>query len=68
MRSVLLTAVFTGAFCSAFAVFIDYATDMLAQNQIIVVSFASGFMGSLIAQLVIGRWRAKQGSPGEMDQ
>ena len=59
IRPVLLTAALTGIFCSGFAVFIDWATDMLAQNQIIMISFASGFLGSLFAQLVLGRMGAR---------
>ncbi len=59
IRPILLTAVLTGIFCSAFAVFIDYATDMLMRNQVIGISFASGFLGSVFAQTVLGRWRGK---------
>ncbi len=57
LRSVLMTAAMTGLFCSGFAVFIDWATDMLERNQVVLVSFASGFFGSLIAQLVMAKWR-----------
>ncbi|MEL6643607.1 MAG: hypothetical protein AAFQ79_06705 [Pseudomonadota bacterium] len=57
-RSIWLTAALTGAFCAAFAVGIDYLTDMLQRNQVIGVSFASGFLGSLFAQTVLGRWRS----------
>ena len=60
IRPILLTAVLTGIFCSGFAVFIDWATDMLMRNQIIAVSFLSGFLGSLFAQTVLGRWRENQ--------
>lgn len=58
-RSILFTAFLTGIFCSVFAVFIDWATDMLMQNQIIALSFASGFLGSIFAQTVLGKWREK---------
>ena len=58
-RSILLTAALTGTFCAGFAVFIDWATDMLGQNQIIAVSFLSGSLGSLFAQTVLGRWKGK---------
>ena len=57
IRVVLVSAVLTGVFCAGFAVFIDWATDMLQRNQVIVVSFISGFLGSLFAQTVLGRWR-----------
>jgi hypothetical protein len=56
IRPILLTAVLTGVFCSFFAVLIDRATDMLMQNQIILISFISGFLGSIFAQTVLGRW------------
>ena len=57
MRTILSTAFLTGVFCAGFAVFIDWATDMLAQNQVIVISFLSGSLGSLFAQTVLGRWK-----------
>ena len=58
-RSILMTAFLTGVFCAGFAVFIDWATDMLMQNQVIAISFMSGTLGSLFAQTVLGRWRRK---------
>lgn len=57
LRPILLTAVLTGVFCAMFAVFIDWATDMLMRNQVIAVSFVSGFLGSTFAQTVLSRWR-----------
>ena len=59
IRPMILSAVLTGVFCAGFAVFIDWATDMLMQNQIIVISFTSGFLGSLFAQAVLNRWKSK---------
>ena len=59
IRPMILSAVMTGVFCAGFAVFIDWATDMLMQNQIIVISFTSGFLGSLFAQAVLKRWKSK---------
>jgi hypothetical protein len=59
LRPILFTAILTGAFCSGFAVFIDWATDMLATGQVVGISFLSGFLGSLFAQTVLGRWRDK---------
>ncbi len=56
-RPIVLTAALTGAFCAVFAVAIDFLTDMLESRQVITVSFASGFLGSLFAQTVLGRWR-----------
>ena len=57
IRPILLTAVLTGVFCSVFAVGIDYVVDMLERGTVIVVSFLSGFLGSLFAQTVLGRWK-----------
>ncbi|SMX24477.1 hypothetical protein [Boseongicola aestuarii] len=59
VRPILLSAVLTGLFCSGFAVIIDLATDMLERQKLILVSFASGFLGSLFAQTVLSRWRKK---------
>ena len=56
-RVILLSAVLTGAFCAVFAVGIDWLTDMLARRQVIGLSFASGFLGSLFASLVLRRGR-----------
>ena len=58
-RSLFLTAALTGAFCSVFAVAIDWATDMLRTGQVVGISFASGFFGSLFAQTVLSNWREK---------
>jgi hypothetical protein len=57
MRSVLTTAALTGAFCAVFAVGIDWVSEMLERPQIFGVSFVSGFLGSLFAQTIMGRWR-----------
>ena len=59
-RSILLTAVLTGVFCAIFAVGIDWLTDMLEAGQVVAISFTSGFLGSLFAQTVLGRWRNKE--------
>lgn len=59
IRPILISAVLTGVFCSGFAVIIDLATDMLERQQLILVSFASGFLGSLFAQTVLSRWKKK---------
>ena len=60
LRTILITAVLTGAFCAIFAVGIDWVTDMLDRNQVIGISFTSGFLGSLFAQTVMGRWRERR--------
>lgn len=60
MRMVLLSAVLTGVFCAGFALVIDIVTDMLDRGNIAMVSFASGFLGSLFAQTALSRWRRKR--------
>ena len=60
LRPILLTAILTGFFCSVFAVGIDFVTDMLDRGTIIGVSFTSGFLGSIFAQTVLGRWKEKK--------
>ena len=57
IRSFLVPAVLTGAFCAVFAVGIDFATDMLRTGSIIVFAFVSGFLGSIFARLVLGERR-----------
>ena len=66
IRKLFLTAILTGVFCAGFAVFIDWATDMLAAGQIVLISFTSGFLGSLFAQTVLVRWKARNRTPGEI--
>ena len=55
IRPILLSAVLTGIFCACFAVGIDWLTDMLQRGQVIGLSFASGFLGSLFASAVMRR-------------
>ncbi len=61
IRSMLFSAFLTGGFCAAFAVGIDWATDMLDRTSILMVSFVSGFLGSLFAQSVLSGWRRSKG-------
>jgi len=62
LRSLITSACLTGLFCSGFAVVIDLATNMLGTQQLIMVSFASGFLGSIFAQTVLMRFRNKSES------
>lgn len=55
-----MTAVLTGVFCACFAVFIDWATDMLERNQVVGISFVSGFLGSLFASTVLRPWKNRE--------
>ncbi len=59
LRPILISAALTGLFCSGFTVLVDIATDMLMRQQLLLISFASGFLGSLFAQTVLGRWEKK---------
>ena len=56
-RLILTIAVLTGVFCSGLAIAIDLLTDMLDRTNLIIASFSSGFLGSLFAQTVLGRWK-----------
>ena len=55
-RSILITALTTGGFCSIFAVGVDVATEMLAWWQVLLAGGVSGFLGSLFANLV---WKGR---------
>ena len=55
--NILISAVLTGVFCGAFALGVDYLTDMLDRTNILIVSFISGFLGSLFASFVMRRGR-----------
>ena len=55
--NILISAVLTGVFCGAFALGVDYLTDMLDRTNILIVSFISGFLGSLFASFVMRKGR-----------
>ena len=55
----LLAACLTGIFCAGFALAIDLVTDMLDRTNVLLVSFVSGFLGSLFAQIVISKGKQK---------
>lgn len=50
MRRSLAQASLTGAFCLVFAFAVDTLTDALSAIAFLAASFASGFLGSLVAQ------------------
>ena len=60
LRAFILPAVLTGAFCGAFALGIDFLTDMLERQQVLIVSFISGFGGSIFASLVLRKGRGDE--------
>lgn len=53
VKSVFMSAAMTGAFCALFAVIINAAASMLERDQIVLLSFLSGFLGSLVAQAIM---------------
>ena len=53
--TILTTSVLTGVFCALFSVVVGYVADALSMNALVVLSFFSGFLGSLFAQLVLRR-------------
>jgi len=55
MKPVLLTATVAGGFCALFALTVDVITDALSMAQALALAGLSGFLGSLVGQLVIGR-------------
>ena len=59
LKVVLTSAVLTGVFCAGFATVIDLATDMLERQQVVVISFFSGFFGSIFAQVVLRKWKSR---------
>lgn len=65
LRQILTIAVLTGVFCSGLAIAIDLLTDMLDRTNLVIASFSSGFLGSLFAQTVLGRWREQRRKTAE---
>lgn len=57
IRSIALTATLTGVFCAGFAAVVETVTELFGLWQLMLVSFASGTLGSLFAQTVVGKWR-----------
>ncbi len=54
IRAMLSTALVTGAFCALFAAGVDLVTEALAIWQVMIAGAVSGFLGSLVGQIVIG--------------
>jgi hypothetical protein len=55
MPGMLAQAALTGVFCIGFALVVDVVTDALPLLPVLMLSFASGFLGSLFAQTVLRR-------------
>lgn len=60
IKPIVISACLTGLFCAGFAVVIDWATDMLQRNQVLIVSFISGFLGSVFAQTILKTFKKNQ--------
>ena len=60
IRPFLMSAFLTGCFCGVFAVGIDWVTDMVGRGSILLISFTSGFLGSLFASFVMRRQEAQE--------
>ena len=55
LRSVLIPAILTGAFCSVFAITVDAILDMVGMYAVAGIAATSGFLGSLFASFVTGK-------------
>ncbi len=50
MSAALRAALVTGVFCAAFTFAVELVTDALSGAVLLGLSFASGFLGSLVAR------------------
>lgn len=55
MKPILLTATVAGGFCALFALTVNAVTDVLTMTQALALAGLSGFLGSLVGQLLIRR-------------
>lgn len=55
MKPILLTASAAGVFCAVFAFVVSAITDVLSMTQALALAGVSGFLGSLVGQLVFRR-------------
>jgi hypothetical protein len=55
MRPILLTALAAGGFCAVFALVVGAITTALSMGQALILAGVSGFLGSLVGQLVFRR-------------
>lgn len=59
MKTLILSACLTGLFCAGFATVVDLLADMLNRSSVMIISFISGFLGSIFAQTVLRTWKNK---------
>ncbi|SHG29850.1 hypothetical protein SAMN04488044_0395 [Cognatishimia maritima] len=55
VRAMIMAACTTGLFCAGFAFVISQIAPMLTNTQVLTTSFVSGFLGSVVAQILIKR-------------
>lgn len=54
-RKVFTSAALTGLFCMGFSVAVSLLTMTLSMSVLVLLSFVSGFLGSLFAQTILRR-------------
>lgn len=52
-RKAVIAATLTGLFCMGFSVLVGWLTTALSMGALVVLSFVSGFCGSLFARVVL---------------
>ena len=57
VRSYLVPAVLTGAFCAVFALAVDAVVSMVSTFAVAGLAAVSGFFGSIFARAVLGKGR-----------
>lgn len=55
VKAMIMAAFTTGLFCACFAFVISQIAPMLTNTQVLTTSFVSGFLGSIVAQILIKR-------------
>ena len=61
VKTALTAAGLTGVFCACFAFAMHFLAPMVSVGPVILISFTSGFLGSLFARLVMGKKNDKTG-------
>jgi hypothetical protein len=55
MKPILLTASVAGVFCAGFALVVNTVTEALNVAQVLALAGISGFLGSLVGQILCRR-------------
>ncbi|MDD9715534.1 MULTISPECIES: hypothetical protein [Dinoroseobacter] len=55
MKPILLTACVAGVFCASFAWVVSALTNALSMAQALALAGVSGFLGSLVGQIICRR-------------